>query len=128
MLVAEKTHHINTYIYGQGSDYVIQILREKLPDIQVLQEQEDAGSPDDDEYIDSGDSEIMKEIEKQIKPGDVLKIRRENKEWSQTELSQCSGIAVPNISLMEAGKRPIGARTAKKLALALGCDVSDFIK
>lgn len=126
MLVAEKTHHINTYIYGQGSDYVIQILREKLPDIQVLQE--DESSPDDDEYIDSRDSEIMKEIEKQIKPGDVLKIRRENKEWSQAELSQRSGIAVPNISLMEAGKRPIGARTAKKLALALGCDVSDFIK
>ncbi len=127
MLVAEKTHHINTYIYGQGSDYVIQILREKLPDIQVLQEEEN--SPDDDEeYIDSRDSEIMKEIEKQIKPGDVLKIRRENKEWSQAELSQRSGIAIPNISLMEAGKRPIGARTAKKLALALGCDVSDFIK
>lgn len=126
MLVAEKTHHINTYIYGQGSDYVIQILREKLPDIQVLQEEE--SSPDDEEYINSRDSEIMKEIERQIKPGDVLKIRRENKEWSQAELSQRSGIAIPNISLMEAGKRPIGARTAKKLALALGCDVSDFIK
>lgn len=126
MLVAEKTHHINTYIYGQGSDYVIQILREKLPDIQVLKE--DESSPDDDEYIDSRDSEIMKEIEQQITPGDVLKIRRENREWSQAELSQRSGIAVPNISLMEAGKRPVGARTAKKLALALGCDVSDFIK
>jgi len=126
MLVAEKTHHINTYIYGQGSDYVIQILREKLPDIQVLQEEE--SSPDDEEYINSRDSEIMKEIERQIKPGDVLKIRRENREWSQAELSQRSGIAIPNISLMEAGKRPIGARTAKKLALALGCDVSDFIK
>lgn len=126
MLVAEKTHHINTYIYGQGSDYVIQILREKLPDIQVLQEEEN--SPDDEEYINSRDSEIMKEIENQIKPGDVLKIRRENREWSQAELSQRSGIAIPNISLMEAGKRPIGARTAKKLALALDCDVSDFIK
>lgn len=126
MLVAEKTHHINTYIYGQGSDYVIQILREKLPDIQVLQEAEN--SPDDEEYIDSRDSKTMKEIERQIKPGDVLKIRRENKKWSQAELSQRSGIAIPNISLMEAGKRPIGARTAKRLALALGCDVSDFIK
>ncbi len=126
MLVAEKTHHINTYIYGQGSDYVIQILREKLPDIQVLQEEEN--SPDDEEYINSRDSEVMKEIERQIKPGDVLKIRRENREWSQAELSQRSGIAIPNISLMEAGKRPIGARTAKKLALALDCDVSDFIK
>lgn len=126
MLVAEKTHHINTYIYGQGSDYVVQILREKLPDIQVLQEEE--VSSDDEDYINSRDSEIMKEIERQIKPGDVLKIRRENKEWSQAELSQRSGIAIPNISLMEAGKRPIGARTAKKLALALGCDVSDFIK
>lgn len=126
MLVAEKTHHINTYIYGQGSDYVIQILREKLPDIQVLQEEE--VSSNDEDYINSKDSEIMKEIERQIKPGDVLKIRRENKEWSQADLSQRSGIAVPNISLMEAGKRPIGARTAKKLSLALGCDVSDFIK
>ncbi|WP_287283516.1 helix-turn-helix transcriptional regulator [Treponema sp.] len=41
---------------------------------------------------------------------------RENKGWTQKELSERTGIAIPNISLMEAGKRPIGARTAKKLA------------
>ncbi|MBO6176574.1 MAG: helix-turn-helix transcriptional regulator [Treponema sp.] len=52
---------------------------------------------------------------------------RENKGWTQKELSERTGIAIPNISLMEAGKRPIGARTAKKLAEALGCDAGDFI-
>ena len=32
-----------------------------------------------------------------------------------------------NISLMEAGKRPMGLKTAKKLAGALECDVNEFI-
>lgn len=57
---------------------------------------------------------------------DVLSIRRENKGYTQKQLSDMTGIAVPNISLMESGKRKIGKVNAKKLALALDCDVAVF--
>ena len=46
---------------------------------------------------------------------------------TQKQLSEMTGIAVPNISKMEKGSRNIGANTARKLAAVLECDISDFI-
>ena len=124
MLVAEKTHHINTYIYGQGADYILEILQKNIPDLQVVTEDE----PDDDEVLsDVSQSDWYLEMQKEMTPGTKLRIRRENRNLTQAELSDKTGIAIPNISLMEAGKRSIGLRTAKKLAVALECDVDDFV-
>ena len=124
MLAVENKHHIKLQMYGTGLDLVQAALRREYPGMKFSYDpQEDS----DEDYIDSEDSEIMKEIATRMTPGDHLVIRRENKGWTQKELSEKTGIAIPNISLIEAGKRPIGARTAKKLAIALGCDVGDFI-
>lgn len=127
MLVAEKARHINSFVYGKGADYLIGILKERLPDLEVIPDDLDETSAEDEEYEEVTESDWYKEISARMTAGDHLVIRRENKGWTQRELSEKTGIAIPNISLMEAGKRPIGARTAKKLAAALGCDVSDFL-
>ena len=127
MLVAEKTHHINSFVYGQGADFLISILKKQLPELEVIPQESEEESPDDEEYVEVADSDWYKGISARMTPGDYLVVRRENRGWTQKELSERTGIAVPNISLMEAGKRPIGARTARKLAEALGCDVSNFI-
>lgn len=111
-------------MYGSGLDIVQQTLRREFPAMEFSYEFEEEK---DDEYINSEDSEIIQGIKARITPGDYLVIRRENKGLTQKELSEKTGIAIPNISLMEAGKRPIGARTAKKLAVALDCDVGNFI-
>ncbi|MCR4715165.1 MAG: helix-turn-helix transcriptional regulator [Treponemataceae bacterium] len=124
MLAVESKHHIKLQMYGTGLDLVQATLRREYPGMKFSY---DTKEDSDDDYIDSEDSEIMKEIAARMTPGDHLVIRRENKGWTQKELSEKTGIAIPNISLIEAGKRPIGARTAKKLAAALGCDVGDFI-
>ena len=125
MLVAEKTHHINSYIYGQGAEYLVSMLQKTLPDIEILPEEK--STSDDEEYESIPGSAWFKEMSETITPGTILRIRRESKGWTQAELSQKCGIAIPNISLMEAGKRTIGIRSAKKLAISLECDVSDFI-
>ena len=50
-----------------------------------------------------------------------------NKGITQAELSRQTGISIPNISQMENGKRAIGANVARKLAVALSCQISDFL-
>ena len=124
MLAVENKHHIKLQMYGSGLDLVQATLHREYPNMKFSYEAEDDS---DEDYVDSEDSDIMKEIGKKMTPGDHLVIRRENKGWTQKELSEKTGIAIPNISLIEAGKRPIGARTAKKLAIALNCDISDFL-
>ena len=124
MLAVESKHHIKMQMYGSGLDLVQATLLREYPSMKFSY---DFDEDSDDDYIDSRDSEIMREIEARMKPCDHLVIRRENKGWTQRELSEKTGIAIPNISLMEAGKRPIGARTAKQLAEALGCDVRDVL-
>lgn len=124
MLVAEKKHHIETYIYGRGADFLVEIIKKTLPDLEVTLEPEECS---DDRLISSDSSEWYNSIRKTITPGVRLRIRRENRGMTQTELSEATGIAIPNISLMESDKRGIGLRTAKKLASVLGCSVSEFV-
>ena len=125
MLVAEKTHHINTYIYGQGADYIVEVLKKAIPTIEVLTE--DSTEEEGEEFSVVAESEWFSKMAEEMTPGVRLRIRRENKGMTQAELSEKTGVAIPNISLMESGKRPIGLKTAKKLSQALGCSVNDFV-
>lgn len=47
---------------------------------------------------------------------------------TQTFLGKATGIRPEHISAMEAGKRPIGERVAKRLALALEMDWEDLVR
>ncbi len=59
--------------------------------------------------------------------GTVLKATRERKGFSQTMLSEKTGIPQPHLSEMERGKRPIGKKTAGLLANALKVDYRIFL-
>ncbi len=52
--------------------------------------------------------------------GEVIKMLRELKGWTQEKLSELSGISTTNISLLENGKVEIGKKRAVKLANAFG--------
>lgn len=124
MLAVEKARHIDVSIFGEGTDVVADILMKSIPGIKITP----AVSADDDEqYEEIKDSDWYKRIKELTRPGDVLRIRRENADMTQAQLSEKSGVAIPNISLMEAGKRPIGPRVAKKLASALDIDYKDLL-
>ena len=60
-----------------------------------------------------------------------LKIERENKGLSQSQLADKVGISVRTLQAFESGARPLEkaqVRTVLKLADALGCSVYDLIK
>lgn len=53
-----------------------------------------------------------------LSTGEVIRMLRELKGWTQSELARRSGIRAVNISLLEHGKIEIGKRRAEQLANA----------
>jgi len=51
-----------------------------------------------------------------LSTGDVIRMLRELKGWTQGELARRSGISVTNISLLENKKVDIGKKRAEQLA------------
>jgi len=52
--------------------------------------------------------------------GEVIRMMRELKGWTQKTLAESSGINVTNISLLENGRVEIGKKRAEQLANAFG--------
>ncbi len=63
--------------------------------------------------------DLSKFLDIKIGPNELLKEQRKRMGLTLAHLSQLTEIAVPNLSAIESGKRPIGIATAKKLAKAL---------
>lgn len=59
--------------------------------------------------------------------GEIIKMLREEKGWSQNRLSKESGVPQSSISYYELGEREISISYAVRLAEALGCDVLQII-
>lgn len=55
-----------------------------------------------------------------LSTGEVIKMLRELKGWTQAELARRSGIGVTNISLLENEKIEIGKKRAEQLANTFG--------
>lgn len=62
-----------------------------------------------------------------ITPANSLKTYRLRQNLTQVELAHRSDIPQSNISAMEKGARPIGLKSAKKLAQILRCDYKKLI-
>jgi len=120
MHAVDRKHHIDLFFYGQGIAEIKEALRKTYPTMEFIDSAED-------ELIDFSDSPVLDRIKAEMNAGIRLRIRRQNKGFSQQVLSRKTGIAVSNISLMENGKRPIGAKTARTLALALNCNFAELI-
>ncbi len=55
-----------------------------------------------------------------LKTGEVIRMLRDLKGWTQSELAKRSGISATNISLLENDRVEIGKRRAEQIARALG--------
>ncbi|MFV0339035.1 MAG: multiprotein-bridging factor 1 family protein [Parachlamydiaceae bacterium] len=73
------------------------------------------------------DNLAKKRIEKYKKAGLVLRGMRYREGLSQVDLAKKSGVHQNEISKIENGKRTLGAKVAKKLALALNMDYRLFV-
>jgi DNA-binding transcriptional regulator YiaG len=73
-------------------------------------------------------SEVFKKLKDKRPPGaKALRGYRTRENMSQKELSELTGISVPNISAYENGSRKISEATAKKLAKALKTSSKRFL-
>lgn len=117
MQVVAKMPRIDVKMDGVGVEEVISIIKASIPNVVITE----------DEPQDIDGWGYYHEMKARLTPAKILKIRRENAGLSQAALSERSGIASSNIAMMETGKRNIGARSAKKLAAALGCGAGDFM-
>ncbi len=55
-----------------------------------------------------------------LKTGEVIRMLRDLKGWTQAELAKRSGITATNISLLENDKVEIGKRRSEQIAKAFG--------
>lgn len=82
---------------------------------------------DDEEKIVLNESAWAREMTRIATPARVLYELRTLRNLTLDELAARSGIPKGNLSKMEHGKRPIGPRSAKRLAEALTCDHRQFL-
>ena len=118
MLVHAKTPPIDVQITGVGTDIVIEALKRSITGLSIST---------DDETVPLNSDPWFQQLRKSRTAGEVLWCYRENANLTLDELSEKSDIAKSHLSEMENNKRPIGIRTAKKLANALNCDFHRFL-
>lgn len=121
MLAVVKEPHTEIRLSGVGALSVLESLKAIYKTVTVKEEN------DDDELIDSEQSEWFKKMEKAATPGMALRVYRRNAGLTQEELEKKTGILKENLSSMENDKRTIGKSSAKKLAEVFGCDYQRFL-
>ena len=122
MQAVVKTSHIELKIKGEISPKLIAVLEEEFgPELQLEQEQ-------DDEVLDIFETDWYTQIRSRMTPGDNLKIYRENRGWTQTQLGEMiDSLPRQHISNMERGTRSISKKTARRLAQIFKVPTSKFI-
>jgi len=118
MQVRAKTPHIDVRITGTGADILVDMLKKSIKGITVSTE---------DETILLNSDPWFRKLRKSRTSGEVLWCYRDNAGLTLEELEAKSGIAKSHLSEMENNKRPIGLKTARKLAAALDCDFHRFL-
>ena len=119
MQVVVKTPHIEIQANGEIPDNLMEILKENFGEaVQIL----------DDELIDPFKTDWFKEISEKTTPGDTIKIYRENRNWTQTELGEkLGGLSKQNVSDLETGQKKVSLNMAKKLSKLFKRPVDYFV-
>ena len=122
MLAVVKTLRTNIRIKGQIPNRLIEVLvAEYGKDVQLTRDP-------DDELVDVFQTDWYKNTKKRMTPGTYMKIFRENRKMTQTELGKMlGGLPRQHVSNMENGLRPISKKIAIKLSKVFDVSVERFI-
>ena len=102
-------------------DELISFLKDKYGEVEII-------TDPDEELIEIIKTEWYKNIKKTLSPYENMKLYRELKGWTQSEMAEkLGGIPRQNVSNMEHGRRSISKKTAKKLASLFGVKVDKFL-
>jgi hypothetical protein len=118
MLVHAETPPIDAQITGKGADLLIETLKRSIANLEIS---------NDDEAVPINSDPWFQKLRASRTSGEVLWCYRDNAGITLDELAEKSGIAKSHLSEMENNKRPIGVKSAKKLATALNCDFHRFL-
>lgn len=114
MLVRVKEPPTSIEISGPAPEVVLRVLREHF-EVEVDCE-------NDEELVTLETSSWFNDVASEMTQGRSLRVHRLNRSMTLQDLADKAGISKGNLSKMEQGKRPIGRRTAQRLAAALECD------
>jgi len=108
-------------VKGEIPSHVLSYLEQSFgQDVEVIEK--------DQGYINIFETEWFKEIKKQITPGEILRIYRENIGMSQAELAKKHGkLTRQKVSDMEHNRRSISKEMARKLSQIFGVPVERFL-
>ena len=122
MLAVVKTPLTKIRIKGRVPNKLIDLLAEEYGNALQI-------TPDpEDEKLDVFHTDWYKNIKKKLSAGSYIKVFRQNRKMTQTELGKAlGGIPRQHISNMENGIRPISKKTALKLAKIFDVSVEKFI-
>ncbi len=123
MQVHVKTPHIRVDISGE---FIPAALMNAVKAI-FSNEEIEVIDNEDEEYVDWFETEEHREIAASTTSGDVMRIYRENRGWSQVKLGEeLGGVSRQKISDMERGRRTISGDTAIALSRVFGIPVERF--
>ena len=122
MLAVVKTPLTRIRITGRVPNKLIDLLAEEYGNALQI-------TPDpEDEKLDVFQTDWYKNLKKRLSPGSYIKVFRQNKNMTQTDLGKAlGGLPRQHISNMENGIRPISKKTALKLAKLFDVSVEKFI-
>ena len=119
MLVHVKAPHIKIEMEGDVSERLLKVLKNEYGEIIDIT---------DDDYIDPFETDWYKTTKEEMKPGDRLRIDRDNKGFTQQILGQKLGsFSRHYISDLENGRKNISIQVAKKLSVIFEKPVERYI-
>ena len=122
MQAVVKTPHIELQIKGAISPKLISVLEEEFGTDLLLEEEQD------DEVVNIFETDWYTQLKSSMTPGDNLKVYRENRGWTQTQLGEMlDSVPRQHVSNMERGIRPISKKTAQKLSQIFNVSPGKFI-
>ena len=124
MQAVVKTPRIEIRIKGEIPRKLLSVLEQEYGGQIQLSD----GEESDEETVDIFETDWYQDIKSSNKPGDNLRIYRENHGLTQAKLGEMLG-AVPrqHVSNMERGTRAISLKTARKLAKLFRVSVEKFV-
>ena len=122
MLAVVKTPHTNLRIKGFIPRPVLKVLRTEYGKSLEIE-----SDKDDEELVDFFDTDFYKDFKKRMKPGDYVKIYRENLGLTQAALGEKVGMSRAYIFDVEHGRRAISKEIAKKFSKLFKISASHLI-
>ena len=121
MQVRVKTPLIRVEIDGEIPQDLLEVVKRDFPEeVKILE--------GDEEYVDYFETDFHMETAAGMTPGDIVRIYRENRRWTQADLGRkIGGVAKQNVSQIERGIRRITGHMAIRLARVFNVPISRFI-